>query len=1086
MANIATLTRLAALSDLPASGGAQSAFSPDGTYLALGASVTPFARVFKRTGDSFASLGNFPSNQPTVSTYKPEWHSDGNKLILNWLNASNYQNQYLRSGDVFNYQFGVLGTQSGAVRVTQDRTMVFCFLQVAPWVRIFNLNSDGTIGLSYTITWSGGTPTSSVLDGTMSSDNKKVVLGMNAQTECVRVYDVTAINTTSATITLTKRAASADQTVSASVNNMKFNADNKHLAVSRNDSTSGQAGARIYNVPDAAGTAYTLANRITGFSATEVSRSVAWNAAGTWLLAAFGSNVKLIPYDVTTDTYGMFQTMDVPVSAIISADISADGNYVSVVSSNAPVLTTFKVTYATDSLVLTQNTKAAGLDASSPVIAQAISPDSLNWAVIDNVGSGRSYSYLRSGTTLTSKASVDTGNTNRCMTWSPDSNFLVTTSTNNGGIVVYRRTSANGYTATIAGLAGALNASFSPDGKFLAVSISNAIALYQRNAGATGYVRVTITMDVTPTGAFSIAWSPDSKFIAIAVQNSPYVRIYRFDGVSAFTAVTQTVTLNMVTAHSVDISSDGSFIAILANNDTSAIYAFDAANGILVGDPIPITTANNTVSGDNQLGSAGKSVKWFPGVGSKAYLAYISSTPPYVNVGVLNTTTKLFSKILVPSTLGYAAAGDVSLTSDGKFLSACTHTNTDMDWFSTTYSPPVGGNGTITYPVYGQAVTTKMKFKATGNESYPVYGMNGTLAVPYVANVTMSYTKYGIQSVMGAFPKEYPNIGGWKLHSPIKVQMTTATLSQADPPPYTYGDLLYKPYSMSGVANFKSTVDAALNYQSYSLSGVGGTINVDGELNYLPYSASAYLDDKIDVRSSLFYGLYTLNPTVKMTNKLNGELLYPSGFGTAGEVDFIYGSGDLIYPSGYKIDAFAYQQLINGALVYPSGFTLVGEGKVAREINGELVYQPYSMSGELIQWYVEAALTYGTFTVDGELNVPRGAIGSWSYAKYALNGLGNVKTNINGDLLFGKFSISARVGFTATTDTILRYQKYILKGASGKPPNVEEGMSPYPVFGMSGSLDLFYGWSGQDNVKVRLTADSDLRKSPRTFSVVEN
>ena len=68
-------TKLADPSTLPAGDGSGAAFSPDGTYLAVANSTSPFITIYKRSGDTFVKLADpsvLPASQAQGAAFSPD------------------------------------------------------------------------------------------------------------------------------------------------------------------------------------------------------------------------------------------------------------------------------------------------------------------------------------------------------------------------------------------------------------------------------------------------------------------------------------------------------------------------------------------------------------------------------------------------------------------------------------------------------------------------------------------------------------------------------------------------------------------------------------------------------------------------------------------------------------------------------------------------------------------------------------------------------------------------------------------------------------------------------------------------------
>lgn len=84
---------------LPAGNAKSVAFSADNAYLAVGHNVSPFVTIYKRSGDSWVKLAD-PGTLPAGQGNGVAWSSDGAYLAVAH-NVSPFVTVYSRSGDVF-------------------------------------------------------------------------------------------------------------------------------------------------------------------------------------------------------------------------------------------------------------------------------------------------------------------------------------------------------------------------------------------------------------------------------------------------------------------------------------------------------------------------------------------------------------------------------------------------------------------------------------------------------------------------------------------------------------------------------------------------------------------------------------------------------------------------------------------------------------------------------------------------------------------------------------------------------------------------------------------------------------------------
>ncbi|ATQ79234.1 hypothetical protein CR152_32175 (plasmid) [Massilia violaceinigra] len=153
----AGIVRLATPVSPPAATSAGCAFSPDGQYVAIAQSTSPYMLMFKRSGDTFSRLGL--SQPPTGFTYKIAFSADGTLMAVAQA-ASPFLSMYRRDGDVFtlaNLLTANPSATSKAVAFSPDGNFIACGDDVnGLWLRLYRKASTGYFG-SIGISLPGGT-----------------------------------------------------------------------------------------------------------------------------------------------------------------------------------------------------------------------------------------------------------------------------------------------------------------------------------------------------------------------------------------------------------------------------------------------------------------------------------------------------------------------------------------------------------------------------------------------------------------------------------------------------------------------------------------------------------------------------------------------------------------------------------------------------------------------------------------------------------------------------------------------------------------------------------------------------------------
>lgn len=349
-----TIVQLPTPTGGPASSVNQAIWSHNGKYLLVGAAVTPFARMFKRVGDTLTALANFTSGQPTAYVTQQDWGFNDNVFLCNWLNSSNYGNVYSNpNNDTFSLVTAGNGVSGQAYRYTPDGTMRWDCQDTVDLLRIFVSNpTTGALGAQYTKTWTGAAasaPSVGVKDAAITSDNKIVALGTARNGTTLQVYDITALNATSATITLSRRPTPT-QLFNSNISSIKWHPNNRHLSANTGSTTAGEAGCHVFDVPATPGAAFTRIALLTGASATEQCRNAEWSADGTLLLVTFATNFRIYHFDASTGTFStptIFNLTPLSIQAVWGSMYQLDSTtcYIAIGAfSSTPTMTWYKLT----------------------------------------------------------------------------------------------------------------------------------------------------------------------------------------------------------------------------------------------------------------------------------------------------------------------------------------------------------------------------------------------------------------------------------------------------------------------------------------------------------------------------------------------------------------------------------------------------------------------------------------------------------------------------------------------------------------------------------------------------------------------
>lgn len=250
----------------------------------------------------------------------------------------------------------------------------------------------------------------------------------------------------------------------------------------------------------------------------------------------------------------------------------------------------------------------------------------------------------------------------RKITFSPDGKFMAVTVTSSPYIVLYSisGTIFTKLTDPVTLPAGVPEqVAFSPDGMFMAVAHATSPFVTIYSISGTTFTKLS-NPGTLPAGAGAgVAFSPNSLFMAVAHTTSPFVTIYSIVG-STFTKIADPASLPAGNGKAAMFSASGDRLAIgHATSPYFTIYAISGSTFTKIGDPV--TTPTGTVTG----------VAFSP---AGDFFAAAHATSPYVSIYSLSGTSAP-AKLADPATLPASTGADVVFSLDGQFL-AVAHTTT--------------------------------------------------------------------------------------------------------------------------------------------------------------------------------------------------------------------------------------------------------------------------------------------------------------------------------------------------------------------------------------------------------------------------
>lgn len=245
-------------------------FSPDGTYLAVGAfSFTPYLTLYKRTGDSFDVI-----SAPTISQKVKQvaFSPDGEHLAVTQAVSVLI---YKRTGDTFSLIDTIAGVAADCLAYSPNGNMLIICTNSSNFVRIYTIAGDiYTAGAVYAI---GGIPWAC----DFTSDGTKFAVSIQNTTNTYTIYDV-GVDTLS--VSLSINSATSGRA-------LRYSPDGSYMAAGRAN------GLDIYRTSD-----YTVISSPMTFAALDVS----WSSDSSYVAAAGPENTGVRCIKVFNQIGGTF------------------------------------------------------------------------------------------------------------------------------------------------------------------------------------------------------------------------------------------------------------------------------------------------------------------------------------------------------------------------------------------------------------------------------------------------------------------------------------------------------------------------------------------------------------------------------------------------------------------------------------------------------------------------------------------------------------------------------------------------------------------------------------------------------------
>ncbi|GEM_PF-2196362 len=310
---------------LPPGLGNGASFSPDGTYLVVSHSTSPFITIYKRSGDTFTKLAD-PATSPVggAGANSPSFSPDGNYLSIGHA-SSPFITIYKRSGDTFTKLADPATLPAGTGNETafsSDGTYLAIAHDTSPFITIYKRSGDTFTKLANPVSL----PAGSAFGATFSPDGTYLVVG-HASSPFITIYKRSGD-------TFTKLANPATLPAWTGFG-LRFSPDGTYFAVAHPISP-------FVTIYKRSGDTFTkLADPATlpAGSGTGVS----FSPDGTYLAVSHGTSPYISIYKRSGDTFTKIANpATLPANNGQSATYSPDGTYLAVSHVTSPFITIYK------------------------------------------------------------------------------------------------------------------------------------------------------------------------------------------------------------------------------------------------------------------------------------------------------------------------------------------------------------------------------------------------------------------------------------------------------------------------------------------------------------------------------------------------------------------------------------------------------------------------------------------------------------------------------------------------------------------------------------------------------------------------
>lgn len=683
------------------------AWSPDGSLLALGTVSTNYLRLYSRTGNTLTSLG-LPASQPASGLYGMSWSRDGSTLVMGSVGVP-YQYAYTRNGTTLTATPSFFSNAASATAYGNafGSSHLAVAENVSPFLQLDSIPAADTtaptsapvlslqdvLASKVSLAWTASSD-SSVTAYAVRRDGNVITIVQpgvttyvdSAVTNTTYSYDVLALDqagnsTASNAVSVTTSSDTSYSGLPGSVNAFDW----RGRTYSGGQLTT--VGSAVLAVAHVSTPFVTLLSR----SGTTLSRlavpavppasasDVVWSPDGTLLLVSSGSSPYWFMYywDGSTLTKVTTALPSIFANTGLALSWTPDGAYV--IAKGTAANTGFAVyTKSGSGLSATLALKAATPftftnGANATLQAANVSPDGA-WVAFATSAAFTPVYPLSAGVPGTPQNLATTASVNS-VSWSPDSQYFVTTNTVGGA--------------------------------------TKSITVFYKNAG-TWTALAASNINTYPATAVNSSWSVDGSSFIVSSSTSPYTYEYVKTGSGAST------TFTLKSSPSVQLQSGPGYVEYstdyLAASPASTTTPFVALAGL---SDTGVPTSPGQPTATNVAGTS-VTLTWTAGTDNVGVTGYKVYGAPGGTITLGNVLTTDVTGLTSGSTYSFTVTALDASNNESPASTARSVTTTDTAAPSSPGQPTLSNQGETSVTLTWTAATDNI-----GVTGYKVYGAPG-------------------------------------------------------------------------------------------------------------------------------------------------------------------------------------------------------------------------------------------------------------------------------------------------------------------------------------------------------------------------